>query len=238
MIRLDGRVTIITGATGALGTVVTEAFLQAGAQVIATYHTDSARSRLEGLVDQGDFSLMPSKVDVTKEHEVEQVFQSAFERFGRIDALINLVGGYIGDIPIAQLEERTWDHMMNLNLRSCFLCCKAALRHMLDQGAGTIINTASRGAVHPYPGVAAYIVSKAGVIALTQAMAEEVRGKNINVNVILPGTIDTPANRQAMPAANFRKWVDPRAIADLILFLASDEARYIHGASIPIYGQP
>ncbi|MBI4468195.1 MAG: SDR family oxidoreductase [Acidobacteria bacterium] len=235
---IPGKITLITGAAGALGMVVTRSFLRAEAQVVAAYRTDQTQDALVSLDHPDAPELMAVKADVTKEKDVDRLFQSAYDRFGRIDALVNLAGGYIGDIPLAQLEEQTWDHMMAINLKSCFLCCRAALRHMLDQGSGVIINTASRGAVEPYSGAAAYSVSKAGVIALTKAIAEEVRGKQINVNVILPGTIDTEVNRQAMPKADFDAWVSPQAIADLILFLASDEARHIHGAAIPIFGRP
>jgi NAD(P)-dependent dehydrogenase (short-subunit alcohol dehydrogenase family) len=237
VVHLENKVAIITGGTGGLGKVVTRAFLEAGAHVVVIYSTET---HLRDLLDQLGGSherLTTFGADITREAQVKEVIQQTFDKYGRIDILVNLVGGYIGDIPVAQMEETTWDHIMNVNLKSTFLCCKAALTHMLDQETGKIINIGARGAIKLFPGSAAYAVSKAGVHTLTQAIAEEVRGKNINVNAVLPSIIDTEANRQAMPKADFSKWVKPEDLARVILFLASEEAKDIHGALIPVYGK-
>jgi len=233
---LENTVAIITGGTGALGRAVTHAFLEAGANGIVIYNTEAHRTELLSYLGSEHEHLTTLSADVTQEEQVLDAVQKVYDQFGRIDILAHLVGGYIGDIPVAQMEETTWDYMMTLNLKSAFFCCKAALVHMLDQGSGKIVLVGARGGVSPFPGSAAYAVSKAGVHTLTQAIASEVRGRNINVNAVLPGIIDTPTNRQAMPDADFSKWVKPEALAKVILFLASDAASEINGALIPVYG--
>ncbi len=233
---LENKVAIITGGTGGLGKAVTRAFLEAGAQTVVFHHMEARRTELTRFLDSEPERLTTLSVDVTQEVSVRDAVQDVFDRFGRIDILAHLAGGYIGDIPLAQTEETTWDYIMTLNLKSTFFCCKAVLNHMLDQESGKIVLVGSRGGVTPFPGAAAYAVSKAGVHTVTQAIASEVRGKNINVNAVLPGIIDTPANRQAMPDADFSKWVQPEDLAHVILFLASDESKEINGALIPVYG--
>lgn len=232
----ENKVAIITGGTGGLGQAVTRAFLDAGANVVVMYHTAARRTELVNSLGGAPERLTTLSADVTQEAPVRDAVQTVFDQFGRLDILAHLVGSYIGDIPVAQMEETTWDYMMTLNLKSAFFCCKAALNHMLDQGHGKIVLVGARGGVTPFPGAAAYAVSKAGVHTLTQAIASEVRGQNINVNAVLPGIIDTPANRQAMPDADFSTWVKPEALAKVILFLASDAANEINGSLIPVYG--
>lgn len=236
MTEFAERVALLTGGTGGLGRAVTRAFLEAGARVVVVYQTEAHRAELLQTVGDAAERLVTVSADVTEEDRVRAVVRQTMDRFGRIDVLVTMVGGYISDIPIVQMEEATWDHMIALNLKSTFLCCKAVLGYMLDQGRGKIITVGARGAISPQPGSAAYAVAKAGVHALTQALAAEVRGKNINVNAVLPGIIDTPINRQMMPQADFSKWVTPEDLARVILFLASDAARQIHGALIPVYG--
>ncbi len=236
MTEFAERVALLTGGTGGLGRAVTRAFLEAGACVVVVYRTEAHRAELLQTVGDAAERLVTVSADVTEEDQVRAVVRQTMDRFGRIDVLVTMVGGYISDIPIAQMEEATWDHMIALNLKSTFLCCKAVLGYMLDQGRGKIITVGARGAITPQPGSAAYAVAKAGVHALTRALAAEVRGKNINVNAVLPGIIDTPINRQMMPQADFSKWVTPEDLARVILFLASDAARQIHGALIPVYG--
>ncbi|MBI3698084.1 MAG: SDR family oxidoreductase [Acidobacteria bacterium] len=155
---------------------------------------------------------------------------------GRIDALVNLVGGYTGGPPLHQIEDATWNRMLELNLTSAFVLSRAVLPHLLERRSGRIIHTASRGAVEPFAGGAAYIVAKAGVVVLTRSIAAEVAGTGVTANVLLPGTIDTAANRAGAPGADYSKWVRPAALAETILFLISDAAREINGAAIPVYG--
>lgn len=225
---LDNQVVLLTGATGGLGRTVTERILLAGARVVSTYHREAPSP-----ADR----LLAVPADITDSASITQAVEAALDRAGRIDALVNLVGGYTGGPLVHQTDEATWNRMLELNLTSAFLISRAVLPHMLQRGSGRIVHTASRGAVEPFSGGAAYIVSKAGVAALTRAIAAEVAGAGITANVILPGTIDTPANRAAMPGADYSKWVRPLALAETILFLLSDAAREINGALIPVYGE-
>jgi NAD(P)-dependent dehydrogenase (short-subunit alcohol dehydrogenase family) len=232
--KLENRVAIITGGTGALGRAVVSEFLREGARVISTYIIDQElRGLLSTLKDQ-NLSLL--KADVTREKQVAQVVKRTLKRFGRIDILVNIVGGF-AYARIEDTDEKTWDRMMNMNLKSVFLCSKAVLPQMIKQNYGKIINISSRPALKGSAGVGAYSASKAGVLNLTETIADEVRDYEINVNAILPSTIDTPANRRDMPEADFSKWVKPEEIARVMVFLASDDSRPVSGAGIPVYGK-
>jgi NAD(P)-dependent dehydrogenase (short-subunit alcohol dehydrogenase family) len=220
-------VIFLTGATGGLGRTVTDRMLHAGARVCATYHREAppAVERLEAI-----------QADVTDAAGVARAVETAVARAGRIDALVNLVGGWAGGPLVHETDDATWRRMLDLNLNSAFLLSRAVLPQLLRQGAGRLVHVGSRAAADAFPGAAAYIVAKAGVVALTRAIATEVAGRGITANVILPGTIDTPANRAANPTADCRQWVRPEALAETILFLLSDAAREINGAVIPVYG--
>jgi len=235
--KLENKVALITGGTGALGRAVTKRFLEAGAHVTTTYTREEGVARLLAILGEHQTRLTGLKTDVTKEEEVKQSVDSLAQKFGRIDVLVNLAGGYVGGAPIAELDEKTWDFMMNLNLKSAFLCSKHVLPYMIAQKQGRIINISSRAAVRAFSGIAAYAASKAGIIAFTKVLAAETREHGITANVILPSIIDTEANRASMPKANFDAWVKPEELANVILFLASDEAREISGAAIPVYGR-
>jgi NAD(P)-dependent dehydrogenase (short-subunit alcohol dehydrogenase family) len=234
--NFDHRVALITGGTGGLGSAVTGAFLKNGAQVVTTFHSEAGFQELQNSVGAEKTRLTGIRADVTKAAEVQNLVAQTLAQCGRIDILINLVGGYAGGVNVADLPEADWDRMLNLNLKSAFLVCKAVLPQMLQNNYGRLVNTASRGAVEVGAGVSAYAVSKAGVLTLTKALAQEVKGKNITANVVLPGMIDTPVNRQAMPQAMHSKFVRPESIAQTVLFLASEEARDLNGAAVPIYG--
>jgi NAD(P)-dependent dehydrogenase (short-subunit alcohol dehydrogenase family) len=234
---LAGKVALITGGTGALGRAVTAAFVEAGAAVAVSYVVErevpECKDCLGGRADVPLFL----KANVTVEAEVQTLAQTLTQRFGRIDILLTLVGGYVGDLPVVQLPEATWDHMMNLNLKSTFLCCKHVVPVMQRSGGGRIVTVSSRAAVKVFPGISAYAVSKAGILTFTETLASEVLKDNITVNAILPSVIDTPANRKAMPGADYSRWVKPEEIARVLLFLCSDASREISGAAIPIYGR-
>ena len=167
------------------------------------------------------------------------MFQEVVGKFGRVDILLNIAGGYRGGVDIANTQEKDWDFMMNLNLKSAFFCSKAALSYMMKQNYGKIVSVASRTAVEKRfrNKNGAYAVSKAGVLVLTETIAEEVRKYDINVNCVLPSTIDTPDNRRNMPEADFSKWVKPEDIADVILFLVSEDSKVTSGAGVPVYGK-
>ncbi|MGH7495488.1 MAG: SDR family oxidoreductase [bacterium] len=235
--NFDHRIALITGGTGALGSTMTQAFLKKGAQVVTTYHSEAGYQELLKSVGEEKSRLAGIRADVTKPAEVQKLITQTLAQFGRIDVLLNLVGGYAGGVNLVDLPEADWDRMLNLNLKSTFLVCQAVLPQMLKNNYGRIINTASRGAIEVGAGVSAYAVSKAGVLTLTKALAEEVKGKNITANVLLPGMIDTAANRQALPSAVHSKFVPPESIAHVALFLASEAARDVNGAAVPIYGE-
>jgi NAD(P)-dependent dehydrogenase (short-subunit alcohol dehydrogenase family) len=170
---------------------------------------------------------------VTDAENVRRLVAEVTARHRRLDALVNTVGGFAAGDLLAT-DERAWDAMLTLNLRSAYLCCRAALPAMLAAGRGRIVNVASRSVVPPAGGFLAYTVSKAGVIALTQALAQEVRGRGVTVNAVLPSTMDTEANRRAMPDANRRTWVTPDSVARAILFLASDAAADVTGTLVAV----
>lgn len=234
----SSKVAVITGATGALGRVVVKAFLDQGTRVVSTYRSEEKKNQLVDFLGEAD-ALMSVKTDVTNEADVQGLFRKVIAKYGRVDFLLNIVGAYKGGTEIANTKEEDWDSMMSINLKSAFLCSKAALPHMLRQNYGRIINVASRTALEKrYRSKSgAYAVSKAGVVVLTETIAEEVRKYDINVNCILPSTIDTPDNRQILPEADFSKWVKPEQIAKVLLFLVSEDSSTISGASIPVYGK-
>lgn len=231
------RVVVITGAAGNLGVSVAKAFAAAGARIALV---DRSPERLPGLFPElagspNHFIAPPT--DVTNADSVAAAVEKIHQHFGRVDALVNTAGGYRAGTPLHQTPLSDWDFMLNLNARSVFVTCQSVIPKMLERGYGKIINTASRAAMGGDANNAAYSVSKTAVVRLTESMAAELKDAGINVNCIMPGMIDTPQNRAAMPRADFSKWVSPEAIADVILFLASDAARAISGAAIPVYGR-
>ena len=216
---------IITGAGGGLGTAVAKAFLDSGATVIG--------------VEREWRSQMPFQTvnaDLTTAAGCEAMVAEA-SRSGSVDALVHLVGGFGGGSPVAETDEQTWDSMMNINLRAAFLAIRAALKPMVGAKKGRILAIGSRAAVEPLPKFAAYSVSKAALVALIKNVAAETKDLGITANAVLPSTIDTAANRKAMPQADFSKWVSPESIAKLLVWLASEQAGDVTGAIIPIYGR-
>jgi NAD(P)-dependent dehydrogenase (short-subunit alcohol dehydrogenase family) len=221
---MEGKVVIIAGGSGGLGQSVVPAFKKAGAKVItADLHPEA------GLVDDGT----AMKVDVTDENDVRRRVEEVLRREGRIDVLVNLVGGFAMG-RVVETDMAVWNRMLTMNLTAAFILSKAVLPSMLERRAGRIIHIAARAAVEPFPGAAAYVVSKAGLAALIRALSLEISGSGVTVNGVLPTTIDTQANRHSMPAADVSKWVKPDSIAQLIGFLVSENAAQINGALIPI----
>ena len=216
---------LITGAGGALGTAVCRAFLDRNTPVIGV-----ERSWRESM------PFPTISADLATADGCAAMIEEALKH-GPVDAMIHLVGAFSGGSPIAETSEQTWDLMMNINLRTAFLTMRAALKPMLAARRGRIVAIGSRAAVEPSPNIAAYAISKAALLALVKNVAAETKDSAITANAVLPSTIDTPANRKAMPNADFSKWVAPESIAKLILWLASDEAADVSGAVIPIYGR-
>jgi NAD(P)-dependent dehydrogenase (short-subunit alcohol dehydrogenase family) len=230
---MQGKQILITGGTGGLGRGVTAIALAQGvAQVTIPYTKAQAVERFKGMVSPADLSRIRFvAANLLSEPSVENLING----MDRIDVLIHLVGGFsIGKTHEYSYDQ--WKQDFDLNLNTTFLVCKHSLRRMLMQNQGRIITIASRGAVQPTGQMAAYAASKAGVVALTQAIADETRGTPITANVILPSIIDTPANRAAMGEENRDRWVTPESLGEVICFLASDAAQDIRGAAIPVYG--
>jgi len=220
--ELKGKVVLITGGAGALGHTVVPSFVSAGASVFL--------GDLNPVQQSGVTSL---KADFTDQTQVRGLVKDVIQSAGRLDALINLVGGFATG-RVVETDVSLWQRMMAMNLTSAFLLSHAVLPPMLERRQGRIVHIAARAGLEPFPGAAAYVVSKAGLIALIRALSTELNGSGVTVNGVLPSTIDTPANRKAMPAADPSKWVRPESIAQTLIFLASDEAIQINGALIPI----
>jgi len=222
--RLDGKVVVMAGGGGALGQSVVPAFSRAGARVILV-----ERQPPSGLMQV----QLAVKADVTDENDVRRAVAGVIEREGRIDGLVNLVGGFAMG-RVVETDASVWQRMLALNLTAAFFVSKAVLPHMLERQAGRIVHVAARAAVEPFPGAAAYITAKAGLVALIRTLALELAGSGVTINGVLPSTIDTPANRKSMPDANPSKWAKPESIAQLLIFLASEEAGQLNGALIPV----
>lgn len=230
------KVRLVAGGTGALGRAVSLAFLREGATVVVTYR---AQAELDDLVQAAAAHasrLEGHRVDATDEAATRQLAEDVVRRHGQIDALVNAVGGYAGGVSLAELDTKVLDRLLALNFRSGYALARAVLPAMLRQHRGSIVNTAAKAALEHAPGAAAYAASKAAALALMNSLAAEVSGTGVRVNSVLPSVIDTPANRKAMPKADFAKWPKPEEIARVIVFLCSDDAEVIHGAAIPVYG--
>jgi NAD(P)-dependent dehydrogenase (short-subunit alcohol dehydrogenase family) len=230
----SNRVVIVTGAAGNLGQAVARAFNNAGADIALA---DRGSGRLEttyaDLAGSAHCFIAPA-ADLTDPGAVGAMVEAAYKHFGRLEILVNVAGGFRAGRPLHETPLSEWDLMLNQNARSVFITCQAVIPHMLRQGYGKIINIASRAALGGTAFQAAYSASKTAVVRLTESMAAELKDSGINVNCVMPGIIDTPPNRAAMPSADFSKWVTPQAVADVILFLASEGARAISGASLPV----
>ncbi len=235
--NLAGKVALITGGTGALGREVTRAFVEAGARVVVTYVVDSEVAECRAYLGSRADAPLFLKTDVTMEADVERLVRTVVGGLERIDILLSLVGGFVGGLSVAELPEGTWDQMLNLNLKSAFLCCKHVVPVMQRCGSGRIVTVSSRAAIKVFPGISAYAAAKAGLLAFTETLASEVLKDGITVNAILPSVIDTPANRTGMPRADYSTWVRPEEIARVLVFLCSEASREISGAAIPIYGR-
>ncbi len=230
---MKGRVAIVSGGTGALGQSVTHRFLAAGATVCIPYAVAAELEALKSRLDhEASARLHSAPVNVTDDAAFGGFVKGVLETHGRVDILVNGVGGFAGgDLASTSLDE--WNRMLTLNLTSAVIGCRGVLPAMTAAGFGRIINISSRAVVPPMGGLIAYTVAKAGVITLTQALAKEV-GSGITVNAVLPSTMDTRANRQAMPDADRSKWVSPDAVAEVIAYLASGAAAMVSGAAIPV----
>jgi len=232
----SGKAVLVTGGTGALGREVCHAFLRAGALLATTYVADSGIPALESKVGDLKKNILFIKKDLGNEKDVRALVTEVVTKYGRIDVLANVVGGYMAGKPVIEIDEKDWDTMLNLNLKTAFLLSKHVVAQMVRQSGGKVIHTSARPGLRGAGNDAAYVASKSGVIRLVESIAEEVKSRGINVNCVLPSIIDTEPNRRGMPNADFSKWVKPSEIARVILFLASEDSRPINGAAIPVFG--
>ena len=229
---MKGKQVLLTGGTGGLGLGVTPAVIAQGAEVTIPYRNPNEIERLKGIISPADFAriqFIPANL------EDEASVEKLISRMTKVDVLIHLVGGF----SMGKTHEYSfydWKQQIDVNLNTTFLACKYSLKSMLENGYGRIVTVGSRGAVEPAGKLAAYSAAKAGVIALTKAIADETKNTNITANTILPSIIDTPTNRETAGAENADKWVKPESIAQVICFLASEAAKDVRGATIPVYG--
>lgn len=232
------KIVLVAGGTGGLGREVTMAFLEAGATILVTYRSADELSAVVAAAKRiGAEPPAGASVDVTDAQAVEKLIADIVAKHGRLDILVNTVGGYAGGTNLWEVDPRTYDKMLQLNLKAGFVLARAAVPQMIRQNRGWIVNIASKAAFDHAAGGALYAASKAAALAMMDSLAAEVKPYNINVNSVLPSIIDTAANRKEMPGADFSKWPKPEEIARVILFLCSEEARAIHGAAIPVYGR-
>lgn len=228
------RVAIVTGGSGALGQAITRRFLDEGATVCVPWIVDQERDRLEKSV-QGDARtrLLLERCDVTDDAAVERLVAGVVQRQRRLDVVVSAVGGFaMGEL--VQTDRKLWDTMLTLNLTTTYVIARAALPHMLTGAAGRIVAVASRAVVPPAGGFIAYTVAKAAVIAFVQALAAETRGRGVTVNAVLPSTMDTPANRAAMPGVDPKTWVPVEAVAGAIAYLAAESSAHVSGTLLAI----
>ena len=234
--KFEGKVSLVAGGTGGLGRAVSLAFLEQGCKVAVTYQRQEEWEALQSAAGVRKQQLEGHTVDITDEAAVGALMQELTGKHGRLDAMVNTVGGYAGGLRLWEMETKVFEKMLALNLRSGFALCRAAVPVMLRQGSGSIVNIAAKAAFDHAAGAAAYAASKAAALAMLDSLAADLKGTGVRVNSILPSIIDTEANRKAMPKADFAKWPKPEEIARVILFLCSEDAKVVHGAAIPVYG--
>jgi NAD(P)-dependent dehydrogenase (short-subunit alcohol dehydrogenase family) len=228
-----GKVVVVTGAAGALGRAVFEYFATGGARVVAL---DYSHELLDSAYPVKGSMHQYQEVDLTSRNSCQLVLSKVIDDLGRIDVLCNIAGGFLMGEAVHETSDSTWDFLFNLNTRSIVNTSSVVVPHMQQQGNGKIVNIAAKAATQGFANMGVYTASKAAVMRLTEAMAAELREQQINVNCIMPGTIDTLRNREDMPEADHGKWVPPSQLASVIGFLASDAAIAVHGAAIPVDG--
>ena len=225
---MDGKVIVVTGALGALGRVVVDQALARGAGVASVDHAPTQVPATKNQIELGG-------IDLTDAAAAKKAIDAAAAHFGRLDVLINIAGGFAFE-TVAEGDPKTWQRMYALNVTTALNACRAAIPHLVASGAGRLVNVGALGALQAGAGMGPYAASKAGVHRLTEALAAEYKGR-ITVNAVLPSIIDTSANRASMPKADFTKWVAPKELADVILFLASNAASAVTGALLPVSGR-
>ena len=233
--EFTGKVVLITGAAGDLGRVVCKRFAEGGASLVLV---GRSAEKLEALAAELDAECFVRAADVSDSAAVDVVVRAVEERFEQIDILVHTVGGYAAGKSVHSGDMELFERMLNLNVRPVYVTCGRVARHMLEKNvAGKIVVVLARAALKGSSNHAPYAASKAAAQRIMESLAAELRDKGINVNGVLPSTIDTPPNREAMPSADFSKWVTPEDVANTIAFLASDQAQALHGASLEVYNR-
>ncbi len=234
--HFSNQIILVTGPAGNLGSAVVEKFQAAGARMLLIdHHPDRLKALYPKLAADPAHLLIPG-IDLRDQHLVGRAVKRAIKQLGRIDCLIHTAGGFQMGEPVHEISPGSWDHLMSLNLQTLLNTCRFVIPQMQVQKSGKVITIGARPALAGKAQMGAYSVAKAGVVRLTESLSAELKTDGINVNCILPGTIDTPQNRQAMPGANQSHWVSPKSLAEVIYFLCTQGAKDIHGASIPVYG--
>ena len=237
MSSLKDKVVIVTGAVGNLGRAVAmRVQAQGGKTILVDRSSDRLREAYSELKDSAQHWLA-GDIDMTDAIAVNAMAAEAHKRFGRLDGLVNTVGGFRGGKPVHETDLAEWDFLYDINVRTALHASRAVIPYMLKAQSGRIVNIASRNAFQGGAHYAAYSAAKTAVLRLTESLAGELKTRGINVNCIVPGTIDTPQNRKDMPKADFSTWVPPEDIAHVIAFLLSEEARSVTGAAVPVYGR-
>jgi NAD(P)-dependent dehydrogenase (short-subunit alcohol dehydrogenase family) len=237
MTQQQSRVVLVSGATGGLGPAVVRMFAAEGARLVLTARSqDELQKLVADLALPADQTMLVTG-DLTQPDAAGTVVHEALQRFGALDVVAHVTGGFSGGTSVAETSTDTWLQMLDINLTAAFLLARAALPAMLQRGQGRLIFVSSRNGSQPAANFSAYGVSKSGLDMLVRVLSEETRLRGINVNAVAPSLINTPANRSAMPNADYAAWVSPESVAGVIHFLASDAARDVHGAIVPIYGQ-
>ena len=236
MITLNNKIILITGVTGALGQSTAQCFQQAGATLAITGRNSDTLAQIQTQLGLGS-EHHAQACDLTDKQQCTQMINAIIERYGHIDACLNVAGGFAMGTPVHELEDEDFNHMFTMNFTSTFNTCRAVLPHMIARGQGNIVNVSARAALAGKGNMAPYCIAKSAVVTLTESLAAEHHADNININCILPGTIDTPTNRQDMPNADHSTWVPCEDLANTMLFLTSSLAQSINGAVIPVYGK-
>ena len=230
--NFSNKVVLITGGTGALGRTLVKKFIDSGAITISSFLNEKEAEKLK----TANPKVEMIELDIGKEEQILKMIPILVERFGTINILVNVVGGYLGGKSITELSGTDWDTMMNLNLKSAFLISKHVIPIMKSGNGGNVVHISSRTGLKSEGYDSAYAASKAALIRFVESAAHEFKEQNININCILPTTIDTEANRKAMPKADFTKWLLAEDLANVVLFLCSPSSRVINGSAIPTYG--
>ncbi len=236
MLDFQDKVVMVTGAAGNLGSAVVQAYREAGAHLILVDYKEDRLQHTYPELAQSRQHFLAQGIDLTRAESVKDMAGEAVDRLGQVDALVHTVGGFAMGDRVHELDSDTWQGMLELNALTFLYISQAVVPHMLDRGSGKIVSIGARPSLGGKAKMGAYSVAKSAVLRLTESMSAELKSQGINVNCVLPGTIDTPGNREAMPDADYTKWVQPQSLADTILFLTSRAARDIHGVALPVYG--